>query len=312
MDNNFNPKPSTLETKSKSILDSLENQIALARKLENVYDNRPDPKNFIGAMKGTKFESEYDEESVKKDEYKVEDLRKKIDEQNSSHGKEILEAREGAFALSEMLQAMVVDRINKDWLNEFTAEMTSDYDDLITGVDAVLKNKDGHYLGASFDFTITKQEKVIEKKLESVWEKNIQSGNVPTIKYFEDPNTHKKGKIIAPKFIIGATKEDVEELATAYLNNNEKSLTDHKFQYIIIEQMYEQLVNAQNYFDHHADNIALDFAKGKYQQLYFVVQRLRDKFGREGKINNVEFYEYMQRSKALSTMRQFKILKEGK
>lgn len=313
MDNNFKPQPtSKTEIESEGILDKMENQIALARKLENVYDNRPDPKNFIGAMKGSKHENDYTEESVNKDKKYVVDKRKKFDEKNSSNGLQNLEAKENGFALSEMLQAMVVDRINKDWLNEFKAEMTSDYDDLAVGVDAVLKHKEGQYLGASFDFTITKQEVIIEKKLKDNWEYSIEKGEVPTVKYFEDPDTHIKRRITTPKFIIGGTKEDVEDMARAYLNNDEDSLVNHKFQYMIIEQMYEQLVSALDYFDSHKDNTRLDFAKEQYEKVYTVVQRIRDRFSREGKINNLDFFEYKKKSPALETIRQFKYLKEDK
>ena len=297
------------KNEERSILDKIENQFILARKLQNVYDNRPDPKDFIGAMSGTKFEEEYTKESIKKDEEYISSTRKAIDEKNSSTGLYELERKEGGFALSEMLQAMVVDMLNKGWLNEFKAEMTSDFDDLKIGADAVLKHTTGQYLAASFDFTITNKEKNIYNKLSLIWERNIESGNIPTIKYFKDPDTQKMGKIIAPKFIIGASKSDVEEMASCYIENKENNLEDHKFQYMIIEQMYEQIVSALDYFDNHNENEKLNFAKSQYEKVYTVVQRIRDKFRRENKINNLDFYEYSKKSLALATMQNFKISK---
>lgn len=301
-----------IKAKEPGFVEKIENQLILARKLQNVYEHRPDPKNFIGAMLETKFAEEYSEESIKKDEQYIIDTRKKIEENDRSNGLEDFQRKEGGFALSEMLQAMVVDRLNKDWLNEFKAIMTSDFDDLKVGADAVLKHKTGQYLSASFDFTIASQEKNIYNKLSNVWERNVESGSIPTIKYFEDPDTHTKGKILAPKFIIGASKKDVEDMAKCYIENRESDLSDHKFQYMIIEQMYEQLVSVRNYLDHHQDNERLNFARKQYGNIYDTVQRIRDKFQREGKINNVDFYEYSKESRALATMRSFKIAKENK
>jgi hypothetical protein len=293
----------------KSILDLIENQLALARKLQTVYDNRPDPKDFEGAMSDTKFADDYTKEAIEKDEKYVETTNAKIEEKNSSFGREELDRREIGFAHGEMLQAMVVDQLNKGWLKEFKAVMTSAFDDLNVGADAVLKHKTGQYLAASFDFTIC--DKKIYHKLEKVWERNIEKGSIPNIKYYEDPDTHEKGKIIAPKFIIGASYEDMEEMAKSYLDGTEDKLKNHKFQYMIIEQMYEQLVNYMNYFDHHRDDARLDFANKEYKKVYLTIQRIRDNFQREGKINNVEFLEYCKKSKALAEIRSFNKIKEA-
>jgi hypothetical protein len=294
-----------------SILDKIENQLILARKLQEVYDKRPDPKSFVGAMVGTKFADQYTAEAVKKDEDYISETRKKIEEQNRKDGLSEFERKEGGFALGEMLQSMVIDRLNNGWLDEFKAVMTSDFDDLKIGADAVLKHKTGQYLAASFDFTIASQEKNIYNKLSGVWKKNVESGSIPTIKYYEDPDTHEKRSILAPKFIIGASRQDVEDMAKYYIEGREDELSDHKFQYMIIEQMYEQLVSARNYFDHHQDNEKLDFSRKHYQKIYDTVQRIRDKFQRENKINNVDFYEYSKGSPALAMMRNFTIMKEA-
>lgn len=307
----FNPD-NIIKPREKSILDNIENQLILARKLSGVYDNRPDPRDFIGSMADNpKFAGEYTKEAIEKDEAYVDYTRKKIDEKNSSHGLHDLQRQEGGFALGEMLQAMVVDRLNKDWLEEFKAIMTSDYDDLKVGADAILKNKDGQYLAASFDFTITNKEKTIYNKLADTWEKNVEKGNIPTIKYYEDPDTHEKRSILAPKFIISATRQDVEEMAGAYIENKEDALKDHKFQYMIIEQMYEQLVSVRNFLDNHPDEKQLDFSRRQYAAVYDTVQRIRDKLQREDKINNLEFYEYSKESPGLAMMRTFKISKEN-
>ena len=201
-----------------SILDSLPNQLKLAKILENVYENRPDINSFVGAMAGTKYEKNYTKEVVEKDDLYVETTLANIDESNRSFGKENLEKIEGGFQLSEILQAMVIDRLNNHWFKEFKAIMTSTFDDLAAGMDGVMKHKDGGYLGLSLDFTVTNKGENIYKKLAGEWE-NVEKGEVRTVKYFEDPDTKEKGCLLVPKFIIGASKKDVEELASAYLTN---------------------------------------------------------------------------------------------
>lgn len=307
---NSNEKIKRVDVKNvDSIANSVEKQLVLARKLGDVYGRRPEVSEFKGAMKGTKFESDYSAEVVAKDEKYVEEIRMKINESNSSLGRDILNKNESGFALSEMMQAMVVDQINKGWLEEFSAVMTSDYDDLKVGVDAVLKHKSGNYIGAAFDFTITSQEKFLEEKLKKGWEHSIEKGSIPVVKYFEDPDTHVKSRISTPKFVIGGTRQDIEEMAEAYITDNQEALKDHKFQYLMIEQVYEQLVTVLDYYENHDDK-QFSFAKAQYEKVYTIIQRMRDRYSRENKINNLEFYQYSQDSVALQTMRRIKHLKE--
>jgi hypothetical protein len=302
---------STPQKREETTFDKPENQVKLARKLSSVYIKRPELKGFVGMMADDpRFASSYTKEAVEKDEQYVENVRKSIEEKNSSRGRDELDRLENGFALSEMLQAMVVDRINDNWLKEFKAIMTSDYDDLHVGADAVLKHKTGQYLSASFDFTVTNQEKLIEQKLAKVWEYNVEGGSVPTIKYFQDPDTGVKGRILAPKFIIGASKKDVEDLAQSYLDDKIENLNNHKFQYMIIEQMYEQVVSVLDYFEKHHDDPKLRFAHSQYEKIYIIVQRIRDGFNREDKIQNDEFREYSNKSIALETMKRFQMSKQ--
>jgi hypothetical protein len=290
------------------IFHSVEKQVLLARKLEKAYSNRPELSNFIGAMPDTKFAPEYTEESIRNDEQYVETTRKNIEQSIHSRGERNAEVKEANFAVSEMMQALIVDRINNGWLDEFSAIMTSDFDDLKSGIDAIMKHKSGQYVGAAFDFTSAADEEVLRNKLDKEWERRIEKGSIPTVKYFEDPDTHAKGKILAPKFVIGATRKDIEELADAYLENKEEVLKEHKFQYLIIEQVYEQLVAILDYYDKH-NTPENTFATKHYEGVYVFVQRMRDRFVSEGKINTIEFYEYAKESPALQIMREFRLAK---
>jgi len=207
--------------KETSILESLDNQLELARRLQPVYDRRPVLKSFIGAMPDTRFAAGYTPAAVSQDEEYVRQTLAKIESENSAHGPDNLNYKETGFQLSKIMQAMIVDRMNNHWFKDFQAIMTSVFDDLTVGIDAVMKHKRGGYLGVSFDFTVTNKDMNIYKKLEKEWERNVAKGNIQRVKYFEDPDTEKKGYLQAPRFIIGASKKDVEGLAQAYLTNDQ-------------------------------------------------------------------------------------------
>lgn len=299
------------EHKTGSVLGDNEKLLTLFRKLENVYKNRPDIDNFVGAMSGTKFEDEYTKEVIDNDKEYAERMRAKMDEENSSMGRENLDYLEGGFQLSEILQAMVVDRLNKNWFKEIQAIMTSDFDDIASGIDAVLKDKNGKYLGLSVDFSITYQDNIILKKLKNEWEKFTQKGKVRAVKYFEDPDTKEKGKLLVPKFIIGASKKDVEELANAYLSDDKETLDNHPLKYLILLQMEEQLQTALDYYEVNSDDRSLDFSKKQYERIQTTIRKMKNEVHIDENMHkDVDIHAYTKESVALDAMRRFRIMKE--
>ena len=306
----MNEKYTPPEEKKPSILDSMENQIALANKLGNVYENRPDIDKFKGAMAGTKFESEYTEEAINKNKLYVEQTRAKIEESNSNFGKERLEHLEGGFQLSEILQAMIVDRLNKHWFKDCQAIMTSDFDDLC-GIDAVIKHEKGGYLGIALDFTVTNQDKKIYEKVKKNWTQNTEEGKIPTVKYFEDPDTKEKGRLLVPKFIIGGSKKDVEELSSAYLINNTEVLENHPFKYMMLLQIEEQLQTVLDYYEAHSGEPKIQFAKKQYERIQTILRNMKNEIHSDEKMHeNTDLYEYSKSSVALDMMRRFRIMRE--
>jgi len=297
--------------KEEGILDSLDKQLLLARKLENVYQNRPDIGSFVGAMSGTKYENNYSEESVNKDKEYVKQKRIDIEKTNIIDTRNNLDRVEGGFQLSEILQAMVVDRLNKKWFKDCEAIMTSDYDDLKVGVDAVMKHKTGGYLGVAFDFTVTNKEENIKKKLQKEWE-SVEEGEVRTIKYFEDPDTKQKGSLLVPKFIVGASKKDVEELANAYLNNNNELLDNHPLKYVILLQIEEQLQTVLDYYEVNKENPKFQFAKKQYEKIESLIRNMKNEIHTNEEMHkNVDLYEYTKTNIALDTMRRFRVMRES-
>lgn len=298
------------EGSSEGILFSQENQLDLARRLKSVYDNRPVIKSFIGAMAGTKYEKGYTTEALEKDEKYVRDTQARIYEDNSSSGRANLDYIETSFQLSEIMQAMIVDRMNNNWFKDCETIMTSEYDDLSVGIDAVMKHKRGGYLGASFDFTVTNKDKKIYDKLNDEWGRNVSKGKVQTVKYFEDAGNGQRGRLLVPKFVIGASKQDVEELAQAYLADDQETLDNHPFKYLMLIQMEEQLQTALDYYETDGENTSFDFAKTQYNRIQGLLRSMKNEIHLDEKMKDVDLYEYTKRSIALDMMRRFRVMRD--
>lgn len=310
---NFNFGQEKVKTNSEkpiSILDSLENQLKLTRILGNVYENRPDMKKFIGSMKGTKYESEYTKEAISRDEEYVENTRKAIEKENSSFGEARFNYLEGGFQLSEILQAMIVDRMNNNWYKDCKSIMTADFDDLNpeTNIDGLLKHNKNGYMGMSFDFTVSNKKEVIDEKLKKEWF-NVKKGKIPVVKYFEDPDTKEKGNLLVPKFIIGASKTDVEELATAYLKNDKEALDNHPLKYLILLQIEEQLQTILDFYEVNSYGETLKSARLQYERIEKILRIMRNDIHLDTNMN-VDLHEYSKKSVTLDRIRNFRINKK--
>ncbi len=287
------------------ILNSIEQQIALARKLEGVYEHRPDPKDFIGAMEGTPSAKEYTKEAIQADIEYVKQRKEAIDKSNKEKGAEVLTLLESGFSLSEMMQAMIVDRINKGMLPGFKAVMTTERDDLKVGIDAVLKKKEYGYLGAAFDFTLSSNITTIQDKLEKTWNFSIKKHHIPTVKYFEDPDTHIKGSLLVPKFIIGGSKKDIEFFAQKYLEGKEEELNNHPFKYLMVKQIDEQLKAALRYFESKKDDKDFNFIHGQFKKIETFIEDLKNEINYHEFVKTKEFFEYKKQNRAYSAMKNF-------
>jgi len=276
-----------------SVLDSLDNQLELSRRLESVYENRPDMDSFVGVMSGTKFEDGYTKEAIEDDKRYVEKRRAGFFEKNSSFGRDRLDHLEKNFQHSEMLQTMTVDCMNKYWFKECKSIMTADYDDLHAGVDAVVQHKKGGHLGLAFDFAIMEHGIKIYEKLENIWNFNVKGGNVPAIKYFEDPETKEKKRLLVPHFVVGASKEDLEVFAKAYLADDITTLENHPFKYLMLLQIEEQLQTALDYYEINKDNDKFYFARSQYEKIQSVLRNMKNEVHMDEKMyKNIDLHEY--------------------
>lgn len=289
--------------KEESVLSSQENLIFFFRKLQNVYQERPEINNFVGAMANTKFADDYSETKITEDLEYVEETRRKIDEHNSSKGQEKLDSFEENFAFAEAAQAMITDRLN-NWLPDFKTIMTSDFDDLRVGIDMIMKHNSGGYLGLAFDATVSSKSETINKKLENNWEKNTVRGNVPVVKYFQDPDTKEMGRLLVPKFIIGASAKDVNEIAKAYLAENEQSLDSHPFRLSALEQIEIQINGALSFYEK-TDDPRHVFAKQQYLKIKKIIDEAKEKLTESKIIDKLDYHEYQKESIMMNLVEEF-------
>ena len=294
--------------REESVLRKQENMIALARRLEGVYAKRPEMEDFEGVMADTKFANDYSKESINKDLLYVEDTRNKIDIANSSRGQAALDHFEENFAFAEAAQAMIVDRLNS-WLPDFKSIMTSDYDDLF-GVDLVTKHKDGGYFGTAYDATVSSNPDNIKNKLSKNWKNNISKGSLPVVKYFQDPDTGQKGRILVPKFIIGASATDVNDMAKAYLAGTESSLDAHPFRKLMLDQIEIQLNDALYYFEDHQDDPRFNLARREYTRVKEMIKGVKQQLVDSNVIDPLAYHEYSKNSLALKMINEFSDKKE--
>jgi hypothetical protein len=300
----FNPNQATEKIEKKeSVLKNQENMIALFRRLQNVYETRPEMKDFVGAMAGSKFAEEYTPERVNSDLQYVETTRDKIDAYNREKGQEQLDTFEENFAFAEATQAIITDRINS-WMPEFKTIMTSDYDDLRVGIDMVMKHQDGGYLGTAFDATVSSHPEKINGKLEKNWDNNTVKGNIPTVKYFQDPDTKEKGRILVPKFIIGVSANEINQLAEAYLNQTESSFDSHPMRMAILDQIKLQISGALTFYEDSSDPKHY-FAKQQYLKLERTIDDAITQLSKSEAVNRLEYHEYRKENLTINLIEDF-------
>lgn len=290
--------------KEESILRKPENLIALAIRLKDICAKRLDIKAFIGVMPGTKFSEEYSADNIARDEIYTETTLTKIYSDNSSKGQVLLDHFEDNFAFAEAAQAMITDLLNK-WLPDFKTIMTSVFDDLRVGIDMVMKHKDGGYFGVAFDATVSSNPNNIKSKLKKNWDNNIAKGSLPVVKYFQDPDNHEKSRIMVPKFIIGASATDINDMAKAYLSGNEESLDNHPFRKLMLDQIESQLDDILNFYENNPSDKRFSFAYRQYLKVEQMVKDAKKQLAELKIIDPLVYHEYSKKSLALEIINEF-------
>ena len=238
--------------------------------------------------------SNYDRESIRKDEEYVASIEEKFRLENNPE-------KAASLRRGELLEALIDEAIKKArWMGPDTTTInTSRYDDIRNGIDMILEliGREGFsHLALSIDMTSSSKQAAI--KLGNI-KNNILGGNLPDIKYFHSQRAGIKGgyeKI--PKLIIGVDPDSIRDLCLTRLeihtfhsglknpkNNSEslqRSLRDKKnaslekfaksiVRFIIIREMEMQLIKYEQFA---RKNNKIEVAE-KYRSAYETLQRIK-------------------------------------
>jgi len=283
----------------ESIFEDTTALTSMKEKLKDVYVNRPDPMSFVGTVSG-KYAEEYTKEKVEADIKYQQMARFDIELRNTKYGDALSKNLEMGFQDGEILQAIIIDQINKNnWLPRMKGIMTSDVDDLRVGIDCAFRYEKDMYFGTSFDMTISEEEEVIEDKLRKNWDRYIAQGKIPTLKYFEDPDNHEvRGRRSMPKFIIGGSREDLRSIARAYMDNDFETIANHPLKYAIVAQIDAQLTKIEEFYstEENLKNIKFAFAREQYTHFREVFEEIKQSVDFNEKVVDGEIDRYIQKN----------------
>lgn len=222
-DISFKPKP-LFEDKELQ-------QRLLTKKKELVDQYRPKESSFLDI---------YSEDEINVDLKEIEYI-KSTWEEKTTNGEYIKN-------VSSIYEGVIADQISANaWFGDNCESVaTSEYDDIKNGVDVVTifnQNESKQYLGLGIDVTFASDKKILEKKLESI-KQCISAMTLPSLKYFQDPETGEHKKIFLPKVIIGSRLSSAEKLIQLWGGKDSKKnkkLAQHPVSSKIIMETLAQL-----------------------------------------------------------------------
>lgn len=190
------------------------------------------------------FKNLYSEERIEADLEYVDKTEKEFEEKSSPEQKE-------AKKLASIFEAIVYDQGERsNWLGEnATTIKSSRYDDIKNGVDIIVEFPDrekvtASHLALAVDVTFSDD---LKEKMDRI-KNEIRQGKLATVKYFKSDFLNLGGeKTNVPKVIVGADTNTLKEVMELWVAKKENSLAIHPVQFIILEEILDQLDNYREY-----------------------------------------------------------------
>lgn len=185
--------------------------------------------------------------------------------------KELTEKEVYLEKISAVYEAVIADQISQNaWFGEdCDAVPASRFDDIKNGVDVITvfkKDNETQYMGMGVDVTFSSDEKVLEKKLESIKDR-IRSHSLPFVKYFTDPATGAHKNLFIPKVIVGSRLSSAEKLIRLWGGTDKdknKKLAEHPVSSKLIMETLAQLM----YFYQYATELSVKTLDEKDREKY--------------------------------------------
>ncbi len=211
-----------------------------------------------GAISMKSFIDLYGQENVDRDEAAVRDFQEKFKNQDSPQEAEAKE-------LATILEAVIHEQINKNgWLGlQAKAIRTSDFDDIINGVDSVVEFKkpgiSTTHLALGVDVTYKSN---LNKKFERI-KKEIDNGELATVKYLKTPDFRGEKRNI-PRLVLAVDGQSCNSLARTWYQNsqNAQGLKNNPIRLQILTEMIMQL----KAFSRYAEKKGMGLLMEKYNE----------------------------------------------
>jgi len=220
------------------------------------------------AIQSTDFVDLYGEKNVELDMLKVLQLEKKFAKNDKSS------FEKNSKMTAEVFEAIVLMHSElSEWLGNAHTLKTSRYDDYINKTDLIAEwqHEGGtRHLALAVDVTFGKV--AIEKKMTQIKEE-IERDELGEVKYhrsdFDDSRGERKN---VPRVVIGISKENVEQLAQLWMQNDNKSLGIHPVQRVILAEIQMQLETMKEY----AERNGKERAVRAYERALNIVEGLHE------------------------------------
>jgi hypothetical protein len=200
-------------------------------------------KEFLGreAIDPDSF-SRYDPAIVRDDKEYVRTMEAKFEREARPDERE-------AKQIADVLEAIVLEFGEQGyWFGgegddeDVTTVKTAPYDDIKNGTDIIVEysQKGGGVSNLGLGVDITYRNDLFPK-MERI-QKEVESGNLTTIRYFYSPRRKIRGEQReVPRVIAGVSGEHAKELGRLWIEGKKKQLSEHPVQIIFLEEIEAQL-----------------------------------------------------------------------
>lgn len=161
---------------------------------------------------------------------------------------------------------------NQGWLGEASVTPTLSHDDVVGGIDMVVRfdRINGEPLFLGIDTTTSLNESIIEHKLQRTVD-DLTEHKLSEVKYFIDDQTAEKKHLQLPRVILNISAENVEELIPLMMKKSELIKTD-KIQTDALDEIINQLSFGLEFLKQEQAN---DQLIATYQQLLDHLTKIR-------------------------------------
>ncbi len=190
-----------------------------------------------------KFLKVYGESAIEEDlEY--------VREKERTFAREETVEEHGAKRVGTIFEGLIHEQSEQnDWLGPDAHTIkTALFDDIKHGVDIIVEFQkragEASHLALAVDVTFSRHAESKLKRLVG----RLERGALTEVKYFSSEYLHITGTLEdVPEVVIGASRETVRGILPLWLGRKNKELSEHKMQFLILEEMRLQLQTLEAY-----------------------------------------------------------------